>query len=121
MTRHEAETTVRSATAALLALEQQDRSTLHRIHGATLVLAQALAASGRMSDGDALATLARAAELAAEVLLLRAVPRIAGAAAAIVEEAGSELLALSHRHAIHQAIAAASAADRADSHRRSHG
>ena len=106
MTRDEAHDTIRRATTVLLALEHRLDGMHQRIHGATLLLSQVLVTSARMPEREAVVACTRAAELAAErVLVGPAAPRITGVDAHDLEWAGSELLALAHRQVIEELAA----------------
>ncbi len=101
MTRTDAENTFRDVATQLISIEQRQFPSMHaRLHGATLLVTQTLAMSQWMNEEDALAALARAAELAAERLLLRNLEIPDPRCAALVDGLGSELLALAHQHAL---------------------
>jgi len=104
MTRADAHNTIREVATALVSLEHRvpgmGPGIRHRIHGAALLLGQVLVTSARMSEAEAAAACARAAELAAESILVGAVPLLSGVAAEALEGAGSELLSLAHRQVI---------------------
>jgi hypothetical protein len=105
MSRSDAENAFREVAAALVSLEQRQFPALHaRLHGATLLVTQALATSRRMNDAEALATLARAAEVAAERLLTQNLEIPDPKYAALVNEAGNTLLTLAHQHALTRVV-----------------
>jgi hypothetical protein len=96
MNRDRATITVHRITESLMKLERELPTLRTRIHGASLLLTQVLATTRRMSDRDALAALARAAETVSEILLLRALPQFAAPRAALIKEHGADLLSLAH-------------------------
>jgi hypothetical protein len=119
MTRKEAANTFRRVTTSLIAVEHEFPTVGPKIHGATLVLAQAVGTSERMTDLEALGSLAQAAELVSQILLLRVVDRVPARCRAVLNMIGSQLLTLAHRHTIHTVTASLSPSS--DAHRASPG
>ena len=111
MTRKEAANTIRGVTTSLIALEHEFPTVRPKIHGAMLLLAQAVGTSERMTDPEALGSLAQAAELVSESLLLRVIDRVPARCRAVLSIVGSELLSLAHRHTIHTVIASLNPSD----------
>jgi len=111
MTRKEAANTIRGVTTSLIALEHEFPTVRPKIHGAMLLLAQAVGTSERMTDPEALGSLAQAAELVSESLLLRVIDRVPARCRAVLSIVGSELLSLAHGHTTHTVTASLSPSD----------
>ena len=119
MTRKEAANTIRRVTTSLIAVEHEFPTVGPKIPGATLVLAQAVGTSERMTALEALGSLAQAAELVREILLLRVVDRVPARCRAVLNMVGSKLLTLAHGHTTHTVTA--SLGPSSDAHRASAG
>ena len=111
MTRKEAANTFCRVTTSLIAVGHEFPTVGPKIPGATLVLAQAVGTSERMTALEALGSLAQAAELVSESLLLRVIDRVPARCRAVLSIVGSELLSLAHRHTIHTVIASLNPSD----------